>query len=353
MNSDLHVVDPKRFRMYLRKPTMGSYFELIVDGDRPAAELRVLMDEAWELVQHLVDRLSAHVPASDVCFINEHAFARPVLVDPDLFGLLQQAAAVCEFTGGAFDVTIGPLVKLWGFFAREGRVPSDAEIEEAMGSVGMGHVELNPAARTVRFHRPGMEINLGAIGKGFVIDKVVAMLRRSGVTCALVNAGGSSIFALGAPPDGSDGWRVGLRPGGTAMERLGVVELRDQAFGTSGDHEQHFVTGGVRYGHILDPRTGRPVCHRMTACSLGDSATRTDALSTALAVMGPEEARRFCVQHGESAVVIDESGEGAPVVEAIRCTIRPVAGPPQTMGLSPLSLDASSRDGKQTRGRHH
>ena len=353
MNSDYSAVGLDRFRLCLRRPAMGSHFELVVDGDRPAAELRVLMDEAWELVQHLVDRLSAHVPASDICFINEHAFARPVLVAPDLFGLLRKAAETSDVTGGAFDVTIGPLAKLWGFFGREGRVPSVAEIDEAVARVGMGHVELDPAARTIRLHRPGMEIDLGAIGKGFVIDKVVEMLRRSGVTCALAQSGGSSIFALGAPPDGSDGWRVGLRPGGAATERLGVVELRDRAFGTSGDHEQHFVADGVRYGHVLDPRSGRPVGHRMSACCLGDSATRTDALSTALAVMGPDEARRFCVQHGESAVVIDESGEGAPVVEAIRCTIRPVAGPPQAMGICPLSLDAPSRDGKQTRGRHH
>lgn len=317
--------DSDRFRMYLRRPAMGSYFELIIDGDRPEAELRVIMDEAWDLVQRLVSRLSAYVPTSEVCFINENAFARPVLVAPDLFGLLRHAADLCDLTGGAFDVTVGPLTKLWGFFARQGLVPSDAEVEETVGRVGMGHVELDSAARTVRLHRPGMEINLGAIGKGFVIDEVAGMLRRWGVSCGLANAGGSSIFALGTPPDSPHGWRVGLRPGGTDARRLGVLVLSDRAFGTSGDHEQHFVVDGVRHGHILDPRTGRPVAHRISACSLGDSAARADALATALVVMGPDEARRFCAQHGESAVVIDESEEDAPVVEAIRCTIGPTA----------------------------
>lgn len=309
--------EPQRFQLRMRRSAMASYFEVLLDCDREEAELREILDRAFGLVEDLERRLSAFLPLSDVCRLNREAYAAPVAVAPDLFALLSEARAIWETTAGAFDITVGPLVRCWGFHEREGRVPSAEELREARDRVGMEHVELDPDALTVRLAREPMELNLGAIGKGWVVDQVTQLLRREGVQCGVVQAGGSSIYALGVPPVDPRGWAVGVRPAGDEGERLGVVVLRDQALSTSGDHRQHFVAEGRRYGHVLDPRTGEPVAQHRSAASVGPSAARTDALSTAYAVMAPEETRAFCAKQGEFGILVHEDREGPGSIETL------------------------------------
>jgi len=305
----------------LRRSALGSTFELILDGDRDSATLNDMAEEAFEEVQRLEAQLTAFRDASEVSWINRSGYPGPVPVEPGLFDLLGVAKWVHQETAGAFDVTVGPLVRCWGFHERQGHVPSDRALEEARGRVGMQHVELDGERRALRFTRPGIEINLGAIGKGYVVDRVADMLEGWGIHSALIQTGGSSVCALGAPPVEPRGWRLGVRPGGDGGERLGVVTLKDRCISTSGDFRQHFIADGRRYGHILDPRSGRPVSGVRAATCIGKSATLCDALSTAFAVMGPAGTRRYCASHDESAVLLVEADGGGTAVHEIGCSM--------------------------------
>jgi len=317
--------ETRPFRIRLRRPAMATDFELILDGDRDARALGSMAEEAYALVQQLEGQLSAYLPASELCWISENAYPGPVAVDPALFRLLLQARGMWEETAGAFDITVGPLVKCWGFFRRQGQIPAEADLARAMDCVGMAHVEFDEAKRTIRFLRPGVELNLGAIGKGFAIDEAMSRLRSWGITCALAQLGGSTVAVMGEPPV-SQGWLLGVRPGGRSTVRVGAVRLQDQAISTSGDFEQYFEVDGRRYGHIIDPRTGYPAEGRLSVCSISPSAARSDALSTALVVMGGEKAEAFCRTRGEAAVLMEPAAGGALAARAIACTLLPASG---------------------------
>jgi len=265
---------------------MATRFELVLYGGDPS-RLRAAGEEALEEVEALDRQLSFYRRGSDVNWINSRAGGGPVKVEPRLFGLLKTAAELWELTDGAFDVTVAPLMRVWGLAGGEGRVPSDAEIAEALEMVGMGRVVLDEEGFTVRFEREGMLIDLGAIGKGYAIDRAVETLRESGVESALIHGGTSTIYGLGSPPN-ADAWRVAIRdPSGSGeWQRPGAVELRDSSLSVSAVHGKSFVYDGQEYGHVIDPRTGRPSRGAALAAVWGPSATETDALSTALLVLG-------------------------------------------------------------------
>lgn len=299
-------------RLHFRRPALATEVEVVLEagGDRQA--LARIAEATFEEVRRLEQQLSAHVATSDVCWINRNAAEGPVRVEAGLFGLLQRAAALHADTEGAFDVTVGPLVKCWGFFRREGMVPSAEVLAEAHSRVGMLHVELDPTERTVRFRSPGVELNLGAIGKGYIVDQVLAALRGWGVRCALVHTGTSTVGALGEAPGGG-GWQVGLRHPTAAGSRLGVVRLCDESLSSSALAEQCFVADGVTYGHLLDPRTGWPVPAEAMAgvWVRSPSAAETDALSTALFVMGPAAAEAYCVRQQVRAAIVSHGDAGS------------------------------------------
>lgn len=297
---------------------MGSVFEITLDGDRPEVELRALIESAFtDVVEPLEMQLSYHRSGSEVSWINANAHRDPVRVEPRLFDLLIECESLTTLTEGAFDITIGPLVKCWGFYRRDGRVPPEGEILAARERTGMEHVLLDAERRTVAFDREGVEIDLGGVGKGYVVDRTVEYLRRCGARCSLVESGGSTIYAMGSPPVDPEGWHVGIRPGGADMPRLGSVHLADNALSTSGDFQQHFLEGGVRYGHIIDPRIGWPAQGIRAACAVTASATRADALSTAFVVLGAEGTSRLCSKHGERALLVSMNEAGTPEIQEL------------------------------------
>ena len=301
------------YRLRRRQSAMGSVFEIILDGDRDEVELRALIESAFaEVVEPLEMQLSHYRSGSEISWINENANRGPVRVEPRLFDLLMECADLTSMTQGAFDVTIGPLVRCWGFHRKEGRVPSTEELAEVRERVGMEHVVLDAQAGAVAFDREGIELNLGGIGKGYVVDRVVEYLTRYGAHCALVASGGSTVYAMGVPPISENGWHVGVRPAGAEGERIGSLHLTDAALSTSGDFRQHFVEGGVRYGHIIDPRTGWPARGVRAACSVTASGTRADALSTAFVVLGTEDTESFCSKYGERALLMSLNAENEP-----------------------------------------
>jgi thiamine biosynthesis lipoprotein len=160
-------------------------------------------------------------------------------------------------SGGAFDIAVGPLMKAWGFYRGEGGLPKADEVRNALARTGYRHVLLDPAAHTIRFDRPGVELDPGGIGKGYAVDRMVEVLKESGVEIALVSAAGSSIYGLGAPPDEPQGWRVVIRSPKDAKQPA-VVFLKNESLSTSGSYEKFFWAGGRRYSHIMDPRNGYP-----------------------------------------------------------------------------------------------
>ena len=265
---------------------MATQFEIAFPFGTPNA--LAAADDALNLIDDLEDQLTVFRTHAEVYRLNEAAAAGPVRVAPNLFELLSTCAVWTRETNAAFDVATGALIKTWGFYARSGRVPTAKERSAAMASTGMRHVILNADAGTVKYRVAGLEINLGAVGKGYALDRAAELLRdRWGITSALLQAGGSSAFALGHPPGAPRGWQVRLRHPWDAERSLGTAWLRDRGLGTSAATFQHFEYNGRKLGHLLDPRTGWPAAAAAGANAVAPTAAEADAMSTAAFVLGP------------------------------------------------------------------
>ncbi len=290
---------------------MGSEFEVYAFG-RDRALLRSAAEAAIEEIERTEQLLSHYLPDSEVCYINAHAGQEPVRVHPEVFDLMARAVRLAQATTGAFDPTVMPLVRCWGFFAGTGQVPSPQELAEALEHVGFEHLLLNAEDETIAFDTPGVEIHLGAIGKGYAVDRAVEVLREAGVEAGMVHGGHSSVRAYGSLP-GSGGWQVNL-PHPLYPERsIARMILRDQAISTSACTEQYFERHGRHYGHILDPRSGLPVQNDLLSVSvLARDATTTDALSTAFFVLGEQGIREVVRRHPDVQVLILRQDDDQP-----------------------------------------
>lgn len=281
---------------------------------------------ALDRVDALEDQLTVYREHSEVSRLNQTAAAAPVDVEAGLFGLLLRALEIHRETDGAFDITSGPLSKVWGFYRRAGSVPDDASLAEALSRVGGQSIELDAQRQTVHFTRPGGEINLGGIGKGYALDVVARQLADAGVGDFLIHGGHSSVLARGsrigplAPESG--GWIVGVKHPLRPEQRLAEVSLRNRALGTSGSAAQSFFHQGRRYGHILDPRTGRPADKLLSATVIAPSAADADALATAFYVLGVEPALTWCERHAEVSTILIAEGSRRGGVEIHHANLR-------------------------------
>ena len=268
---------------------MGTEWQIKLYADRSPQFLRSVAEAVVEEVESAEQMLSFYRDASDLRELNATAGLAPVPVDPRLLRLLQRAEKINAATGGAFDPTIGPLLRCWGFVGGSGIMPDAAAIAEAVASVGMHHVLLDAAACTVAFDRHGVELEFGAIGKGYAIERAVELLRDEyEIESALLHGGGSTFYGLGAPP-GEEAWNVAIqRPNAGPGDTVCTIALRDRAVSVSAPHGKWFEQGGRRYGHVLDPRTAYPAAGSLIAVVATASATDSDALSTALLVLGAE-----------------------------------------------------------------
>lgn len=285
---------------HFTRRAMGCEFELWLYG-RSEAESASLAEQVWEEVHRLERQLSLYQPDSDLVYLNEKAWQEPVRAEPELFQLLLRCKQLYEETEGAFDPTVTPLLRLWGFVDRRYRVPAHAEIEQTLRRVGMKWVLLEPEGRWVYYGKPGIELSLGAIGKGYALAQAVQRLKPYRVEAALLSAGSSTLYALGAPP-GSEGWQVAIRNPSLSEPPLATLLLRDQAFSTSGGTEQGFEVEGKRYTHLLDPRTGYPAKGMASVSVAAQDPTLADALSTALFVAGMEFTERYRQAHPELGI---------------------------------------------------
>jgi thiamine biosynthesis lipoprotein len=244
-------------RLERSEEAMGSSFSLVLYGaDR--ARLEAIADLGFREAHRLDAMLSNYRRESEWSRVNREAAAHPVEVSPELFSVLSSCLEYSRQSGGAFDITVGALMKVWGFYKGEGRMPRRADVTDALTKVGYQHVVLDPSARTIRFNRPGIDLDPGGIGKGYAVDRIVDVLKREGVDAALVSASGSSIYGLGAPPEDSRGWAIRIAKPGDPHEPAATVFLRDMSLSTSGSYEKFFWAEGRTYSHIMDPRTGYP-----------------------------------------------------------------------------------------------
>lgn len=272
------------------------------DSDR---HLAGLMLDAFDTIEAIETRLTVYRNTSEVIELNRRAADSPVTVSGELFALVQLAEKLYRETDGAFDITGTPLSRVWGFFRRAAQIPSDEEIAQAIATVGMPYVNLNSAASTIEFTRPGVEINFNAIGKGYALDRIAEMLTAHDANDFLWHGGRSSILARGRNHGDDDQcWSVGLQHPLEPDVRLGEFHLRDRAIGTSGGATQGFEYQGRRYSHILDPRTGWPADGVYTATVVARSAAEADALSTAAFVLGPEGIASLCARRPDIGVVL-------------------------------------------------
>ena len=264
-------------------PAMGTDYTLYIYASDTAAADREA-DRVFEIVDQLDALLSNYKPDSELSRINREAADHAVTTDPETFRFLQDSLAWSARSNGAFDITVGRLMKAWGFFRSTGHVPSDAQLAQVQAQTGWNRVVLDAGARTVRFTAPGVELDPGGIGKGFAVDAVVKALREDGVHAAMLSAGSSTIYGLGAPPR-AQGWMVRVPAPGHRGAAISTVVLRDTSLSTANCSEKHFIVTGHLYCHIMDPRTLKPVDGRLQATVISPSATDSDALSNAMFVL--------------------------------------------------------------------
>ncbi len=306
------------FFVQLSRTAMACEFEIYLTADHPPYGPEAAM-AALDLVDKLEDQLTVYREHSEICQINRRAADADIHVELQLFQLLQYSVQLFHETGGAFDITAGPLTKAWGFFRREGSVPTDEQLRDVLKVVGSGHLELDEAKQTIRFAKPGMELNLGGIGKGYALDRAADLLAQRGIDNFLFHGGRSSVLARGSripiddqrrttlqvvPQIQDNPWTIGIGHPLRPDRRLGILTLRDRAMSTSGSATQSFHHQGRRLGHILDPRTGRPAEGVLSVTVLTPDAATADALSTALYVLGPDKAESFCDAHPDVAALI-------------------------------------------------
>lgn len=287
---------------------MATLFELTLWG-RDEQYLRTVAEEAVAEIQRLEQQLSLYRDDSDIYDLNFNAWKGPIPVDPRVFSLLQRAKELSTFSGGAFDITVAPLVRAWGFMGASGSTPDPGEVDAAREVVGMHLVELDAQNHTVHFLHEGVMLDLGAIGKGYAIERVAEMLRDYEVGGALIHAGTSTVQAVGTQPDGSP-WPVAIKDPSNDDAFVTVVHLQDNALSVSAVHGKYFEEGDKRYGHVLDPRVGEPVQGALLAAVVCPSATETDALSTALLVAGKELLETVCARPETGALVVLPAAEG-------------------------------------------
>jgi thiamine biosynthesis lipoprotein len=311
--------EPARAAVF-RTRTMGTWASVSI----VTADSATVADLALEslLVFHRVDSLMSNwSDRSEVARINREAGRGPTRVHPEVATVLTCALQVTRESDGAQDISVEPLVRLWGFLGGSPHVPPADEIAKTLERVGADKVRFDASTATISFAREDVRIDLGGIAKGYGVDEVAGVLRRAGVRDALVDLSGN-MAAMGDGP-GHPGWVVGLRDPSGRRPHLLRIRLRDQCIATSGDYEQFLDVDGRRYGHIIDPRTGWSARGLRSVTVVAASAMLADAWDTALFVLGPERARALARARDDLAVVLVEPDAGGDFVVWVEESLRP------------------------------
>ena len=270
---------------------MGTFAEVSIyshDEETAGKAIEGALDEMERM-----DRImSNYKNDSELSKVNKKAAKSPVPCSAELLDVIEQSQYYSALSGGAFDITVSPIVALWGFFCEKGHIPPDKEIEKILPAVSYRNIVINKSddtkkPATIFLKNTQTQIDLGAIGKGYAVDRALEIIRKFGINNGCINLGGN-IYVLGTPP-GKNAWKVGVQHPRDGNEILGYLELKDQATATSGDYERFFEFDGKRYSHIINPQTGRPVSGTLATTIVASTGTAVDALSTIVFVLGREK----------------------------------------------------------------
>ena len=276
--------EPPLQRFEFSHPAMGTRITITLYAPDPVAA-KAAAAAAFQRIDALEDTMSDYQADSELMRLCDQPFGTPVPVSADLFDVLQRARKVSQLSDGAFDVTVGPYVRLWRFARKRKVLPTAAEVAAARAAVGWQKLRLDPRARTVTLLVPDMRLDLGSIGKGYAADQALRILKGRGIDRALVAASGD--IAVGNPPPAQRGWKIGIAAlGGTADPAPPTLLLHNAGISTSGDTEQFIEINGVRYSHIVNPATGLGLTQRIQATIIGPDATTTDSLDTTVSLLG-------------------------------------------------------------------
>ena len=283
---------------------MGTRVEVQLWSEDPQAAVEAI--DAVMAEMHRTDALmSTYKPESQLSQVNAHAYERPVQVDADIIDVVQKSLEYSRLSDGVFDVTYASVGYLYDY--RKHQHPTDAQIAAALPGVDYRQVLIDPEARTIRFLKPGMRIDLGGIAKGWAVDRGIEILRQRGIQHAMVNAGGDTALLgdrLGKP------WVVGIRDPRKAGAVVARIPLQDEAISTSGDYERYFEENGKRYHHIIVPGTGKSPDAVRSVTVIGANATRTDGLTKTVFILGVERGMAFIRKLGDvEAVIVDRDGQ--------------------------------------------
>ncbi len=293
---------------------MGTQFKIIVyapgEGNATTAA-----KAAFARVAELDRIMSDYRANSELMQLCEKAGGPPVQVSEDLFYVLTKAQEVARLSDGAFDVTIGPIVRLWRRARYSKSLPDPTELERARSLVGYEKLHLDAKQQTVQLDKKGMRLDLGGIAKGYVADAVLVVLKKHGISRALVAAGGD--IAVSGPPPDADGWRIGIAPledPDKKPERF--IVLKNAAVSTSGDAEQFVEIDGKRYSHIVDPRTGIGLVGRMSVTVVARDGATTDSLTKVICILGPEKGFPLIERQGAAGLAVRKTDGGAIVTQS-------------------------------------
>ena len=304
--------------------SMGTVFEITAYvSDNERAE--IAFQEVFNEVNRLDKLMSNYKEDSNLSKVNREAVSGSVSCDDELAYIIEQSLKYGDATKGAFDITVGPLMKKWGFFREEGRIPDKKELELVLGWVSYKNVIVETETKkslirdsryesVISFENPHTQIDLGGIGKGYAVDVATKMLRENGIRSALINFAGN-VYAYGSPA-GRKSWAIGLQNPRSSKNILGSFEIVDKAVSTSGDYEKFFIMNGERYSHIIDPRTGTPVKGVVSVTIVADDATMADAFSTGVFVMGVEEGLKFIESKpGVEGIIVYEDSNANLIIK--------------------------------------
>jgi FAD:protein FMN transferase len=271
---------------------MGSTYTIALYG-YDEDQMEAAVEAAFNEVRRLDRMMSNYRPDSELTEVNRNAAERPVKVTPEFFELLAKCTEYSRESEGAFDITVGPLMRVWGFYKGTGKLPAKDQVAPALKKIGYKNIILDRDSRTVRFAQPGVELDPGGIGKGYAVDRVVDVLKESGIASALVSAGGSSIYALGTPKDGPKGWEIKIRDPKNARKTVEEVYLKNQSLSTSGSYEKFFEAEGKIYSHIMDPRTGYPAEGMLAVSVITPTTLDSEAWTKPYFILG----RQWAAKH--------------------------------------------------------
>jgi thiamine biosynthesis lipoprotein len=294
---------------------MGTVFRIVLYATDSASASQV-SELAFQRIAALDRSMTDYQSGSELMLLCRKAGGPPVEVSADLFRVLARAQEISRRSEGAFDVTVGPVVRLWRQARTRHRLPAPQGLASALKLVGYEKVRLNSTARTVQLLQAGMLLDLGAIAKGYAADEALKLLKEHGIACALVAGGGD--IALGDPPPGKGGWVVGIASlEGLDRSHLHRILIHNAGISTSGDLEQHMVIAGTRYSHVVDPMTGQALTGRRSVTVIAPDDATADSLATAVSVLGPGRGLKLInSMPGTSALFIEQVDQGLRTFEA-------------------------------------